>query len=228
MDVKICGLRSPQQAQAIAQMGFKIFGFICVEASPRYGTVEQIQQVLQSLTMNDTLGAIGVFANPSLAQLQATLSQTSLTGIQLHGDETPQFCQQVKHRFPHHQLIKALRLRQADDLKQAEYYFDQVDVLLLDAYHPQQLGGTGKTLPWQQLQSFRPPIPWWLAGGLTPDNLPQALEILHPDGIDLSSGVERAPADKDLVKVRQLHTQLHMLNALNGSKSDIVEKRWVW
>ena len=208
MQVKICGLRSPQQAQAIAALGFKIFGFICVKTSPRYVTPAQIQQVLQALKNIDNLTAIGVFANVTLEQLQTILNTTSLTGIQLHGDETPQFCQQVKQHFPHHQLIKAPRLRQAEDLSLAEGYFNVVDVLLLDAYHPQQLGGTGKTLPWQHLQSFRPPIPWWLAGGLTPDNLAQALETLHPDGIDLSSGVESAPADKDLNKVQQLRDQL--------------------
>jgi phosphoribosylanthranilate isomerase len=208
ISVKICGLRSPEQAQAIAQLGFRIFGFICVEASPRYGTPAQIQRVLQALEGVEDLGAIGVFANHSLGQLDATVSQTSLTGIQLHGDETPEVCQQVKQTFPGHQLIKALRIREPEDLQTATAYFDSVDVLLLDAYHPQQLGGTGQTLPWHQLQSFRPPIPWWLAGGLTPENLHQALDILHPDGIDLSSGVERAPGDKDLDKVRQLQMQL--------------------
>ena len=100
MKVKICGLRSPQQAQAIADLGFNIFGFICVEASPRYGTPEQIQQVLQPLKTSKNLTAIGVFANHSLTQLQTILGQTLLTGIQLHGDETPEFCQQVKQSFP--------------------------------------------------------------------------------------------------------------------------------
>ncbi|MEB3160187.1 MAG: phosphoribosylanthranilate isomerase [Synechocystis sp.] len=208
MQVKICGLKSPPQAQAIAALGFRTFGFICVESSPRYVTPDQIQQVLNALVTVNDVAAIGVFANLNLSQLATVLNKTPLTGIQLHGDETPKFCQQVKHHFPDHQLIKALRLRQIEDLKLAECYFDRVDVLLLDAYHPQQLGGTGKTLPWQHLHAFRPPIPWWLAGGLTPQNLPQALETLRPDGIDLSSGIELAPADKDIEKVQQLRTQL--------------------
>lgn len=211
MKVKICGLRSPYQAQVIAELGFRIFGFICVEASPRYVTPDQIQKVLQPLQELKNLTAIGVFANINLDHLQRILNKSLLTGIQLHGDETPQFCQQVKQHFPDHQLIKALRLRQVEDLNLAEHYFNVVDVLLLDAYHPQQLGGTGKTLPWQQLHSFRPPIPWWLAGGLTPDNIAQALENLQPDGIDLSSGVESGPADKDLNKVQQLRDRLEQV-----------------
>jgi len=214
MQVKICGLKSPQQAQAIANLGFNIFGFICVEASPRYVTPSQIQQVLGPLNTKKNLTAIGVCANLDLDQLQNILNQTSLTGIQLHGDETPEFCQQVKQRFPQHQLIKALRLRRGEDLNLAEQYFNVVDVLLLDAYHPQQLGGTGKTLPWQDLQSFRPPLPWWLAGGLNPNNLDLALAHLQPDGLDLSSGVESGPADKDLTKVQQLHDQLQQLSVV--------------
>ncbi|QUS62034.1 phosphoribosylanthranilate isomerase [Synechocystis sp. PCC 7338] len=214
MEVKICGLRHPAQAQAIAALGFTTLGFICVEASPRYVSPREIALVLQSLTAHDELSAIGVFANASLPKLGEFLAQTNLNGIQLHGDETPEFCRQVKQAFPQHRLIKALRLRRSEDLAQAEAYYDAVDVLLLDAYHPQQLGGTGQTLPWQKLQQFRPPLPWWLAGGLTPTNVPDALNLLRPDGIDLSSGVEKAPADKDLAKVTQLRAQLDTLAGL--------------
>ena len=95
-------------------------------------------------------------------------------------------------------------MKTSEDLDFAETYIDRVDTLLLDAYHPQQLGGTGHTLDWESLQQFRPSVPWLLAGGLKPDNVPEALKLLKPDGIDLSSGVERSPGDKDLAKVAQL------------------------
>ena len=75
---------------------------------------------------------------------------------------------------------------------------------MLDAYHPQMLGGIGHTIDWQDLAQFKPAIPWLLAGGLTPDNIKDALSRLQPNGIDLSSGVERSPGDKDLDKVAQL------------------------
>ena len=212
MQVKICGLRCPDQAQAIAALGFTTLGFICVEASPRYVTPGEIQRVLNSLTDYENLLAIGVFANAPLDKLQEFLALTDLNGIQLHGDESPAFCQQVKQIFPEYLLIKALRLRQGSDLDRAKAYYGAVDVLLLDAYHPDQLGGTGKTLPWEKLQTFQPPLPWWLAGGLTPDNVQEALATVTPDGIDLSSGVENAPADKDLAKVQQLRNQLNLLD----------------
>ena len=91
---------------------------------------------------------------------------------------------------------------------EGKIYFDCVDTLLLDAYHPQMYGGTGKSLNWEELTKFNPPIPWLLAGGLKPDSLISALEQLSPDGIDLSSGVERSPGNKDLDKVAQLFEQL--------------------
>ena len=93
-------------------------------------------------------------------------------------------------------------------LEQAANYAKYVDTLLLDAYHPQQLGGTGQTLDWQMLQQFSPSCPWFLAGGLTPDNIVAALSQVKPDGIDLSSGVELKPGDKDLTKVAKLFEKL--------------------
>jgi phosphoribosylanthranilate isomerase len=89
-----------------------------------------------------------------------------------------------------------------------------VDTLLLDAYHPGQLGGTGQPLDWAALQQFSPLCPWFLAGGLTPDNILDALKQVNPTGIDLSSGVERSPGDKDLTKVARLFEQLQQLSWL--------------
>lgn len=104
--------------------------------------------------------------------------------------------------------MKACRVRSADDLATALSYQPYVDMLLLDAYHPKQLGGTGKTLDWPTLKAFSPDCPWFLAGGLTPDNVLSALAQLSPDGIDLSSGIELSPGHKDLAKARRLFEQL--------------------
>lgn len=204
--VKICGIRQPEQGKAIAALGIKTLGFICVPSSPRYVTPDQISQVLAILPPG--IESIGVFANDSLAMIEQVAGDTGLTGIQLHGQEPPEFCQAVKKAMPQQEIIKALRIENAAALVQAENYFSVIDTLLLDAYHPQQLGGTGQTLPWDSLSHFRAPIPWLLAGGLTPENILMALSYLNPDGIDLSSGVERSPADKDLEKVKLLVEKL--------------------
>lgn len=205
MRVKICGITEAKQGRAIVQAGATALGFICVNASPRYVTPEQIAEICQILPPCDR---IGVVANASIDEIRHLLEIAPLSGIQLHGDESPAFCQALRAALPEPELIKALRIRQTVDLDMSHRYQDAIDGLLLDAYHPKQLGGTGKTLDWQALQSFHPAIPWFLAGGLTPENIGEALSELHPDGIDLSSGVERSPGDKDLHKVEDLFRHL--------------------
>ncbi len=208
MRIKICGITQASQGQAIVEAGATALGFICVKASPRYISPAAIADICLDLPECDR---IAVVANASLNEIVELVSQAPLTGIQLHGDESPEFCQALRQRLETQELIKALRIRQTADLDHGDRYQTVVDSLLLDAYHPQQLGGTGKTLDWPALQSFQPPIPWFLAGGLTPDNITEALTKLHPQGIDLSSGVERSPGDKDLDKVNALFEHLGRL-----------------
>lgn len=201
MRVKICGLTQMDQAVEIATMGASVLGFICVKQSPRYVTPDTIHKIIQALPPIDRFG---VFANASLDQIQQTVTFGQLSGVQLHGQESPAYCQQIRIALPNVELIKALRIRQPKDLTQVHKYSPYIDTFLLDAYHPDQLGGTGHTLDWKALQTFQPEKPWFLAGGLRPDNVTQALSLLSPDGIDLSSGVENAPGEKDLAKVALL------------------------
>lgn len=206
MRVKICGITQPAQALAIAKLGATALGFICVRPSPRYVSASQIQEIVKVLPPE--IDRIGVFADASVEEIQQIVAEAGLSGVQLHGDESPYFCQELRQYLGQVELIKALRLKNPDSLAQVAGYARRVDTLLLDAYHPQLPGGTGKTLNWEILAEFRPPLPWLLAGGLTPENVLQALAKLQPDGIDLSSGVERSPGDKDLDKVAQLFQRL--------------------
>ncbi len=203
MRVKICGITQTKQGQEIAALGASSLGFICVEQSPRYLAPDQIRAIADSLPTE--IDKVGVFANHSLAEIAHIVEQAHLTAVQLHGPESPEFCLQLRQAMaPDIELIKAFRIKSAQSLESTAAYVDCVDTLLLDAYHPQMLGGTGKTINWQDLAQFKPELPWMLAGGLTPDNIKEALARLQPDGIDLSSGVERSPGDKDLEKVAQL------------------------
>lgn len=206
--VKICGITNPEQGRAIAQLGASALGFVCVRRSPRYVLPEQIQAVVQQLPRGQPVERIGVFADTSLAEICQTVAIAHLTGVQLHGSESPQFCCQLQLALPGIEVIKALRIKTIEIIAQASLYEESVDTLLLDAYHPNALGGTGRILDWSTLQGFRPSCPWLLAGGLTPDNVLMALTQVQPSGIDLSSGVEHAPGDKDLVRVSQLFQQL--------------------
>ncbi|MBE9039991.1 phosphoribosylanthranilate isomerase [Oscillatoriales cyanobacterium LEGE 11467] len=201
--VKICGITQPEQGREIVRLGATALGFICVEASPRYVSPEKIREIIRQLPPKPVT-LIGVFANATLDRIIDTVKFAGLTGVQLHGDESPEFCRQVRATLAQVETIKALRVKTTAALATIAPYAEVVDALLLDAYHPQQLGGTGKTLDWQALQQFRPPLPWFLAGGLNPDNIGEALSQVQPDGIDLSSGIERSPGEKDLHEVARL------------------------
>ena len=214
MYIKICGLTKLDQAQAIAQMGANALGFICVPSSPRYISAAAIGQITSKLTnsnltsFSDRLDLVGVFLNASASEIYETLELGGLNAVQLHGDESPEFCYEMRSHLeknkPHVKLIKALRVKDQAGLEQAKLFSDMVDVILLDAYDPQMAGGTGKTLDWQMLRDFRPNCLWWLAGGLSPENVAEAIALVSPNGVDVSSGVELSAGDKDLSKVKKL------------------------
>jgi phosphoribosylanthranilate isomerase len=206
MRIKICGITNIEQGTAIAQMGATDLGFICVPSSPRYLNLTKLHPLIT--TLGSVANTVGVFADFSVMTIAQVVSITELNTVQLHGNESVEFCQELREILPGTEIIKAWRVRDNGDLDKIAAYSEVVDGLLLDAYHPDALGGTGQTLDWEQLAAFTPPIPWLLAGGLTPDNIGTALSQLHPDGIDLSSGVEVAPGNKDLALVDRLFTNL--------------------
>lgn len=217
MCIKICGITQPSQGQAIAQLGASALGFICVPQSPRYVLPTQIRAIVDGLSrleLPQPIERIGVFVDAAFEEIWQTVQLGNLSGVQLHGSESVEFCQQVRAALPHITLIKAFRVRNPATLEQALTYQTAVHALLLDAYHsnathPGLYGGTGQTLDWNALQQFRPDCAWLLAGGLTPDNVMRALSLVQPDGIDVSSGVESAPGHKDLLKVTDLLAQVH-------------------
>lgn len=209
MRVKICGITKPEQGQAIAQLGATALGFICVATSPRYVTPNQIRKIVEQLLVS--VDRIGVFADATVEEISQIVAEARLNAVQLHGLEAPEFCDQLRQCLPEIEIIKALRVKTPECLERTESYTNYVDTLLLDAYHPQMLGGTGKTLDWTTLKQFCPSVPWFLAGGLSPDNILEALSKLQPSGIDLSSGVERSPGNKDLDKVSLLFERLRSL-----------------
>jgi len=209
MRVKICGITRLDQARAVAGLGATDLGFICVPQSARYIGLERLATITQGLQAeNLKVGTVGVFVNTRVPEIVQIVEQTGLKTLQLHGQESFTTCQELRHCLPHTEIIKAIRIRQPQDLTLAQSYIDQVDSLLLDAYHPQQYGGTGQTLDWETLKNFRPSCPWLLAGGINPKNIKIAISLVAPDGIDLSSGVEDRPGIKNLDRVKDLFDQI--------------------
>ena len=126
------------------------------QTSSRYVTTSQIRAAVAELPAN--IDTIGVFANASIPEISQIVADSGLTGVQLHGDESPDFCYQLRQFLPNIEIIKALRIRSLEHLDTTADYTKFVDTLLLDAYHPQHLGGTGKTLDWTMLEQFSPVV----------------------------------------------------------------------
>jgi len=203
MYVKICGITQIHQAVAIAQLGADCLGYICVDASPRFINCDRVKVITDGLK-DYKLDQAGIFLDADIERISKYIYIANLNTIQLHGNESLEFCQQLKLEFPQIKLIKAFRVKDTQTLKQVISYTSDVDVVLLDAYDPQFAGGTGKIIDWKILQNFNPSCDWWLAGGLSCKNVEMAIAKLKPDGIDVSSGVEKSPGDKDLELVKEL------------------------
>jgi phosphoribosylanthranilate isomerase len=205
----VCGLRTPEQAAAVAALGVEAIGVIGVPGSPRWLAPAQRPPLFAAVEAARP-GCLGVLvvADPSEAELAHLGSAAGHRVVQLHGGETPERCRQLREALgPAIGLWKALRIRSREDLAQAAAYASVVDALLLDAWVPDQLGGTGHRIPIEWLSGFAPPLPWWLAGGIRADRVAPAMAALAataPAGLDASSGVERAPGDKDLDQVAAL------------------------
>jgi len=202
--LKICGLRQPDQAAAIAGMGVAAIGVIAVESSPRFVPPERRAELfLAAKTVRPACLGVLVVADPQPADLDWLGSGRSHDILQLHGQESAERCRELRQSLGV-KVWKALRLRDRSDLNRAADYAHHVDGLLLDAWAADQLGGTGQRLPLAWLQGFKSEVPWWLAGGIASDALPEILARVRPDGLDVSSAVEKSPGDKDLEGVAKL------------------------
>jgi phosphoribosylanthranilate isomerase len=202
--LKICGLTEPAQAAAIAALGADAIGVIAVPGSPRYLPPERRPGLFAAMAEGspDCFGVL-VVADPTDDQLGELAASRGHGVVQLHGGESVERCRELRQRLDL-PLWKALRVRSPADLEQATAYAGVVEALLLDAWVPGQLGGTGHRIPADWLEGFRPPVPWWLAGGVGPETVTDLLARLRPDGLDASSGVEVRPGVKNLARVAAL------------------------
>ena len=192
--VKICGITSAADAVASAEAGADAVGLMFYEDSPRHVTLEQAKIISAALPPH--VMRVGVFVNADEAFVHQALTECVLNILQFHGDETPEDCS----RYPV-MTLKAFRVKGEETLQQLEAY--PTAGYLLDAYVKDSLGGTGATFNWDlavRAQEFGKPI--LLAGGLTPDNVADAVRKVQPFGVDVSSGVESEPGRKDPARMK--------------------------
>lgn len=193
--VKICGITNLEDAQAAVRFGADLIGFIFYPKSPRFIEPEKAIEIIRKIpTFVDT---VGVFVNPDAEQIHEMNEQGWLNWIQLHGDETPEFCRSLQ--WMNTRTMKAVRVREKTDIENAQIY--RTDALLLDTFEDGRYGGTGRTFDWSLLDHL--PRRIFLSGGITPENVVQAIEV-GVFGIDVNSGIESEPGRKDHAKMKLL------------------------
>ncbi|RJE81238.1 phosphoribosylanthranilate isomerase [Paracoccus sp. JM45] len=195
--VKICGLSQPAHVHAAVDAGARFLGFVFFPKSPRAVTAEVAGELAALAPVG--VARVGLFVNPDDALLEQVLAVVPLDIIQLHGAETPERVTQVKEMFglP---VMKAVGISGPDDLGQLTDYGLVADMLLVDAKPPKDAalpGGNGLAFDWRLLVGRHWLRPWMLAGGLTPDNVAEAVRLTGAPVVDVSSGVESAPGVKD-------------------------------
>ena len=199
---KICGITNLSDAQAAAVHGASAIGFIFYEKSSRAISIEDAKFISRHLS-ND-ISKVGVFVNHDKAFIEEAIRSVSLNIIQLHGDETPGFCNQFD--VP---VLKALRIKDKASLSVMDQY--NVAGFLLDTFSTKQYGGTGETFDWSLLND-KLETPIILSGGLNPDNILDAIDSVNPAAIDVNSGVELSPGKKDHQKINLLFENLKNTN----------------
>ena len=192
--VKICGITNLADAQAAAEAGADALGFVFYEKSLRFISIKTAAEISRALP--PFIMRVGVFVNPPKELVSKAIAECGLSLLQFHGDEPLEFCMQFGLMN-----MKAFRIRGAGSLKGLPKH--KTDAWLLDAYSSDTLGGTGEVFNWDlAIEAQKTGRPVFLAGGLTPENVADAVRKVRPFGVDVSSGVESSPGKKDHAKVR--------------------------
>lgn len=193
--VKVCGITNLEDALAAVAAGADMLGFNFYRPSPRYLDPHAAREIIDQVPTE--VLTVGVFVNEAQAIVEQIADAAGVAAVQLHGDESPEFCQRLKHRY----VIKVLAARQDFDPARA-CDFD-VQAIMLDAFDRKARGGTGHTIDWSLARRTRELVPrLFLAGGLSPENVTAAIAAVEPYAVDACSALETSPGRKDAQRLR--------------------------
>jgi phosphoribosylanthranilate isomerase len=209
MRVKFCGITNIDDAAEAVRLGAWAIGLIHWQPSVR--RVEPAVAAEIAAAFRRKLEIVGVFVNPTLAEVVRAVEDEQLSMVQLNGEEGASFCAEVGRRTGV-KVIKAIHVASAADVHAAEAY-RSVDYHLFDRRARDLPGGTGETFDWELLRGHRSEVPAILAGGLRPDNVAAAVEIVRPYAVDVASGVEVEPGRKDHAKMAAFHEAANSVGA---------------
>ena len=204
--IKICGLTKTSQARSIAEFKINAIGVIGVKNSPRFVPEEECIKIFNEVEkVSSNIEKVLVIADEKLEEIKCINNRsTPPSVIQLHGNESVDYCRELKNEFPSIKLWKAFRLKSINDLEKTIQYEKNIDAILIDAWDNKSLGGTGNRVPIELLVNKTFKVPWILAGGISAEIIPEIFAKLRPDGIDASSRLEISPGIKDIKKVESL------------------------
>ena len=194
--IKICGITNLEDARLAADLGAQALGFNFYPLSPRKVDPEAARAIIAQLP--PLVLSVGVFVDEDAGVVRDLAARVGLDWVQLHGQESPEYCRSLGRR-----VIKAFRIKDAASLDFLAVYQGAAQALLLDTYRTGQVGGTGETFDWQLARRAHEYGRIILAGGLTPENVAQAIKIAQSQAVDVASGVEAAPGKKDPEKLRK-------------------------
>ena len=208
--VKMCGIRSLDEALAAQELGVDALGFNFWDHSPRYIDPARAGAIIREL--NPFVACIGVFVNERAERVREIGQQLGLAAVQLHGDESAGYCSDLAPV----KSIKAFRVSDGFDPASVSGY--RVSAILLDAGVPGQFGGTGRTFDWRVALEVKKYGLLVLAGGLTEENVAEAIQRVRPSAIDVCSGVEAEPGRKDLEKMTRFMAEVERVNSMPASQ----------
>ena len=192
--VKVCGITNSDDAFRAVELGADALGFIFYKGSKRYIDPRDAHRIISSLP--PFISSVGVFVNQTVPEIKGAVETSGVDTVQLHGDETPEFCAMLPYK-----LIKAVRVKDTVNSDQVELY--PVRAILFDKHTDEMYGGTGTSFDWGVLKGINISKKVILSGGLTPENVSRAIEIVKPYGVDVSTGVEDSPGKKNHMKMRK-------------------------
>jgi phosphoribosylanthranilate isomerase len=207
--IKICGVTRPGDAELAVELGAWALGFVFWPQSARVCSIEVAEEI--GAEQRRRVELAGVFVNATLDHVADTAERASLSLLQLHGDEGPAYCREAARRTGC-KVMKAVRVKDPSQVTALEAF--RVDYHLLDAYVPGTPGGTGERFNWDLARRHRGPAPVVLSGGLTPDNVGEAIAAARPFAVDTASGTETAPGRKDPARLEAFFRAVRAADSL--------------
>ena len=205
--VKICGITSVGNANIAIANGASAIGLIFYDSSPRKVNIEVAVEIVNFI--NGSVPVIGVFVDEDVDVINSILGLVKLDILQFHGRESPQYCQQFK--LP---IIKVFRVDSSFDVSILNLF--NVSAFLFDTYQKGLPGGTGDSFDWELVSNFKIETPIILSGGITSNNIMNGIEVVNPSAVDVNSGVENCPGEKDEMKLGQLFDEINLTHGVDN------------